>query len=281
MTAISRPAGSVPAGDAPAPITWLSGIARVFEYRLLSYRRTFRSSIFNSFVGPALFLAAMGVGLGTYVDQSATAELGGVSYLAFLAPGLLAATAMQTASFEATFPIMGGLVWNRVYHAMYATPIRPSDVALGNLAWIAFRVLLVSSVFVLVTALFGAAASPLIVLAIPVGVLTGLAFAGPIAAFSATQRTVEKFNAVFRFGITPLFLFSGTFFPIESLPTFLQPVAWLTPLYHGVALSRGLSLGTAGEEPLLMLAHAAVLLAFAAAGAYAAVRTVSARLVRG
>jgi lipooligosaccharide transport system permease protein len=281
MTAISRPAGSAPAGDAPAPITWLSGIARVFEYRLLSYRRTFRSSIFNSFVGPALFLAAMGVGLGTYVDQSATAELGGVSYLAFLAPGLLAATAMQTASFEATFPIMGGLVWNRVYHAMYATPIRPSDVALGNLAWIGFRVLLVSSVFVLVTALFGAAASPLIVLAIPVGVLTGLAFAGPIAAFSATQRTVEKFNAVFRFGITPLFLFSGTFFPIESLPTFLQPVAWLTPLYHGVALSRGLSLGTASEEPLLMLAHAAVLLAFAAAGAYAAVRTVSARLVRG
>ena len=281
MTAISRPAGSAPAGDAPAPITWLSGIARVFEYRLLSYRRTFRSSIFNSFVGPVLFLAAMGVGLGTYVDQSATAELGGVSYLAFLAPGLLAATAMQTASFEATFPIMGGLVWNRVYHAMYATPIRPSDVALGNLAWIAFRVLLVSSVFVLVTALFGAAASPLIVLAIPVGVLTGLAFAGPIAAFSATQRTVEKFNAVFRFGITPLFLFSGTFFPIESLPAFLQPVAWLTPLYHGVALSRGLSLGTAGEEPLLMLAHAAILLAFAAAGAYAAVRTVSARLVRG
>ena len=86
---------------------------------------------------------------------------------------------------------------------------------------------------------------------------------------------------MFRFGITPLFLFSGTFFPIESLPAFLQPVAWLTPLYHGVALSRGLSLGTAGEEPLLMLAHAAVLLAFAAAGAYAAVRTVSARLVRG
>jgi lipooligosaccharide transport system permease protein len=223
----------------------------------------------------------MGVGLGTYVDQSATADLGGVSYLAFLAPGLLAATAMQTASFEATFPIMGGLVWNRAFHAMYATPVRPSDIALGNLAWIGFRVLLVSSVFVLVTALFGAAASPLIVLAIPVGVLTGLAFAGPIAAFSATQRTVEKFNAVFRFGITPLFLFSGTFFPIDSLPAFLQPVAWLTPLYHGVALSRGLSLGTAAQEPFLMLAHAAILVAFAAAGAWAAVRTFERKLVRG
>ena len=216
MTAISRPADGAPPGAAPGEISLPSGIARVFEYRLLDYRRTYRSSIFNSFVGPALFLAAMGVGLGTYVNDSAA--LGGVSYLAFLAPGLLAATAMQTASFESTFPIMGGLVWNRVYHAMYATPIRPKDIALGNLAWIAFRVLLVSTVFVLVTALFGAAASPLIVLAIPAAVLTGMAFAGPIAAFSATQRNVEKFNAVFRFGITPLFLFSGTFFPIESAP---------------------------------------------------------------
>jgi len=281
MTAIGRSAGSVPSGAAQGEISWLSGIARVFEYRLMDYRRTYRSSIFNSFVGPALFLAAMGVGLGTYVDASTTAALDGVSYLAFLAPGLLAATAMQTASFEATFPIMGGLVWNRVYHAMYATPLRPMDIALGNLAWIGFRVLLVSSVFVLVTALFGAVVSPLIVLSIPVAVLTGMAFAGPIAAFSATQRTVEKFNAVFRFGITPLFLFSGTFFPVESLPTFLQAIAWLTPLYHGVALSRGLALGTAAGEPLLMLAHALILIAFAAVGAWAAVRTFEQKLVRG
>ena len=279
MTAISRSTGSVPSGTAPGEISWLSGIARVFEYRLLDYRRTYRSSIFNSFVGPALFLAAMGVGLGTYVNDSAA--LGGVSYLAFLAPGLLAATAMQTASFESTFPIMGGLVWNRVYHAMYATPIRPKDIALGNLAWIAFRVLLVSTVFVLVTALFGAAVSLLIVLAIPAAVLTGMAFAGPIAAFSATQRNVEKFNAVFRFGITPLFLFSGTFFPIEQLPSFLQVVAWLTPLYHGVALCRGLALGTAADEPLLMLAHTAILIAFAAVGAWATVRMFERKLVRG
>jgi lipooligosaccharide transport system permease protein len=281
MTALSRSAGGAPPGAAPGEISLPSGIARVFEYRLLDYRRTYRSSIFNSFVGPAFFLAAMGVGLGTYVDASATAALGGVSYLAFLAPGLLAATAMQSASFEATFPIMGGLVWNRVYHAMYATPIRPKDIALGNLVWIAFRVLLISCVFVLVTALFGAAASPLIVLAIPAAVLTGMAFAGPIAAFSATQRTVEKFNAVFRFGITPLFLFSGTFFPVESLPTFLQVVAWFTPLYHGVALCRGLALGTAAEEPLLMLAHTAILVAFAAVGAWATVRMFERKLVRG
>lgn len=277
MTAIT--ATDARRGAVPPEIGRLAGIARVFEYRLVAYRRTFRSSIFNSFIGPALFLAAMGVGLGGYVDRSGN-DLLDVSYLAFLAPGLLAATAMQTASFESTFPIMGGLVWSRVFHAMYATPIRPADIALGNLAWIGFRILLVSTVFVLVTVLFGAAASPLIVLAIPVAVLTGLAFAGPIAAYAATQRTMENFSAVFRFGITPLFLFSGTFFPIESLPAFLQPVAWLTPLYHGVALSRGLSLGTA-SDPLVLVVHLAVLLAFIVVGAAAAVRTVERKLVRG
>ena len=276
MTAIS----TSPRG-APAGVSGLSGIGRVFEYRMLSYRRTFRSSIFNSFLTPVMFLTAMGVGLGAYVDRAGNEGLGGVSYLAFLAPGLLAATAMQVAAFEATFPIIGGLVWNRVFHAMYATPIRPSDIALGNLAWIAFRVALVSVVFTIVTVLFGAAASPSIVLAIPVAVLTGMAFAGPIAAFSATQRTMEKFNAVFRFGITPLFLFSGTFFPVESLPIFLQPVAWITPLYHGVALSRGLSLGTTGDDPLAVLIHLGVLVGFFVVGAVVATRTVERKLVRG
>jgi lipooligosaccharide transport system permease protein len=267
--------------EGPGEVTGLSGIGRVFESRLVGYRRTFRSSIFNSFLSPLLFLTAMGIGLGTYVDRAGTGPLGDVSYLAFLAPGLLAATAMQTAAFEATFPIIGGLVWNRVFHAMYATPIRPVDIALGNLAWIAFRTLLVSAVFLLVIVLFGAAASPLIVLAVPVAVLTGMAFAGPIAAFAATQRTMEKFNAIFRFGITPLFLFSGTFFPVESLPLFLQPVAWVTPLYHGVALSRGLSLGTALDNPLLTVLHVAVLAAFAIAGAWWATKTVERKLVRG
>ncbi len=123
------------------------------------------------------------------------AALGGVPYLVFLAPGLLAATAMQSASFEATFPIMGGLVWNRTFHAMYATPISPRDIALGNLAWIAARLLLITTIFTIVIVLFGAAESPLIVLAIPAAILTGMAFAGPIAAFSATQKTPNRFSS--------------------------------------------------------------------------------------
>ncbi|HET7167750.1 MAG TPA: ABC transporter permease [Candidatus Limnocylindrales bacterium] len=259
-----------------------NGIGRVFEHRLLTYRRTFRATIFSSFLTPVLFLGAMGLGLGSYVDSgSGPGSLGGVSYLAFLAPGLLAASCMQSAAFESAFPMMAGLRWSRIFHAMYATPISGPDVAIGNLLWIGVRLLMIASVFTLIIVAFGAAASPLLVLAIPVAALTGLAFAAPIMAFCATQKTPERFNAVFRFGITPLFLFSGTFFPVESLPTFLQPLAWITPLWHGVALARGLSLGTVGQAPGMAVIHLVVLLGFVLVGSWLAIRTVSRALVRG
>lgn len=258
-----------------------SGIGRVFEHRFMQYRRSYRASIFSSFLTPVLFLAAMGVGLGSYVDGSTSPALAGLSYLAFLAPGLLAATCMQSAAFEAAFPIMSGLVWSRTFHAMHATPIDGRDIVLGNFAWIGARMVLVATVFTVIIVLFGAAASPLIVLAIPAAALTGLAFAAPIMAFAATQRTPNKFNAVFRFGITPLFLFSGTFYPVDSLPAAIQPLAWVTPLYHGVALTRALSLGTVGGAPGLALIHLVVLLAFIAVGLWFAYRTVGKTLLRG
>jgi lipooligosaccharide transport system permease protein len=189
---------------------------------------------------------------------------------------------MQTASFEAMFPIMGGLQWNRTFHAMYATPIRPRDIALGNLVWIAFRLLLVGTSFGLVIAAFGAARNPVaLLLAVPVAVLTGLAFAAPIAAYSATQRRPDGFASLFRFGITPLFLFSGTFFPIAALPEFLQPIAWLSPLWHGVDLSRAILLGTVADAPLVAVAHLLVLATLIALGTLGMFRTVAARLERG
>ena len=271
---------AAPPGRRPPSV---GGIGRVFEHRFLSYRRTFRASLFSSFLTPLLFLTAMGIGLGGYIDASTQSALGGVPYIAFLAPGLLVATAMQAGSFESTFPIMGGLVWNRTFHAMYATPLTSRDVALGNLSWIAARLTLISTVFTAFIVLFGAALSPLVVFAIPVAVLTGLAFSAPIAAFSATQRTPDRFAAIFRFFITPLFIFSGTFFPVEALPAFLQPLAWLTPLYHGAVLARSLSLGTFGTSPTLELAliHLAILVGFIVVGTWAAIRTIDARLVRG
>lgn len=266
MTAVARPTSTV---------------GRVFEHRWTQYRRTFRSTLFTSFLTPILFLTAMGLGLGSYVSDSAIDDIGGVSYLMFLAPGLLAATAMQVATFEATYPIMGGLVWNKIFHAMFATPISARDIALGNLGWIAARLTLIATVFTAVIVLFGAAESPLVVLAIPAAVLTGMAFAAPIAAFSATQKTPDRFAAIYRFGITPLFLFSGTFFPLESLPEVVRPLAWVTPLYHGAALTRALSLGTTLDDPVLILVHVLVLVACIVVGTWLAIRTIERRLVRG
>jgi lipooligosaccharide transport system permease protein len=261
---------------------------RVLEHELLVYRRVWRGSIFSSFLSPVLYLAAMGLGLGSLVDagsgagagagSASGAALAGVSYLAFLAPGLLAATAMQTAAGESTFPIMAGLVWVKSFHGMTATPIQPVDVVVGKLTYIGLRLLLVVGVFFVVTVLFGAVAGPGAVLAVPAALLTGLAFAAPIAAYSATQRDANGFNALFRFGVIPLFLFSGTFFPIEQLPDILQAVARITPLWHGVDLCRSLALGTA--EPVLTVIHLAYLGTMTAAGVAAAFVTFRRRLVR-
>ncbi len=261
---------------------------RVLEHELLLYRRVWRGSIFSSFLSPVLFLAAMGVGLGSYVSQNggtagaatggAAAALGGVSYLVFIAPGLLAATAMQAAAGESTFPIMGGIVWVRSFHGMLTTPIRVLDVLLGKVAYIALRLTLVCSVFFGVMVLFGATHGPQAILAVPAAVLTGLAFTTPIVAFSATQKDGNGFNALFRFGVIPLFLFSGTFFPIAQLPVFMQPLAVITPLWHGVDLCRTLALGTADAAGVLI--HLAYLGTMTAAGLILAHRAFRRRLER-
>jgi lipooligosaccharide transport system permease protein len=259
----------------------MTALGHVLEHRAATYRRTFWASAFTSFLSPVLFLTAMGLGLGGYVDRGGSAALGGLTYLQFLAPGLLAATVMQSAAFEATFPIIGGLNWQRTFHAMYATPLSPRDIALGNLAWIAIRMAMISTVFTAVIVVLGAAHSPLVILGIPVAVLTGMSFAAPIAAYNGTQRTPIRFNVIFRFGITPLFLFSGTFFPIESLPAPFQALAWLSPLWHGVDLTRGLVLGTFVDRPLVMAIHVVVLVAIVVVATWAATITIERRLIRG
>jgi lipooligosaccharide transport system permease protein len=255
-----------------------SPAVRIFEHQALVYRRVWRGTLFISFITPTLFLAAMGLGLGAIVDANNPAGLQGVSYLAFLAPGLLVASAMQTAAFECTFPVMAGIVWLRTYEAMLATPAGVRDVLLGHLAWVAVRLTMVAGVFIGVMFLFGAVTSPLAVLALLPAVLTGLAFAAPITAFAATQKNDSGFSVLFRFGITPLFIFSGTFFPITQLPELIQPVAYLTPLYHGVALSRQLALGTL--DAVAVAFHVAVLVGFIVTGFAAAMWTFRRRLVK-
>jgi lipooligosaccharide transport system permease protein len=239
-----------------------------YEHQWLLYLRTWRGSIFGSFAQPILFLVAMGVGLGGFVDASGSGAID-VPYIQFLAPALLVSTVMQGSTFEATFPVLGGFRWNRRYHAMYATPLSPYTIAFGQIAWIATRATIVATIFCGVIIAFGAAGSPGIIWTIPVGTLTAIAFAGPIAAYMTTQRDTTAFNAIWRFGITPLFLFSGTFFPIDQLPEQIRWIAWLLPLWHGVDLARALSLGTVMDTPLVHLAHVVILGVAAVAGVVA------------
>ena len=220
-------------------------MARSFEYWLHNARHAWRATVLSNVLNPVLFLAALGVGLGALVDRSDPDGLGGVAYLAFVAPGLLAATAMQIAASEAGQPVRSAAQWTKAYQAMLATPLDVRDVMGGHLLWILFRVATSCAIYAGVIAAFGAFESPWAVLALPVAVLTGMAFAAPVAAFAVTQDRDLGFAVLSRFVIVPMFMFSGTFFPIEELPGVLEPIAYVTPLWHGVDLARALSLGAA------------------------------------
>ncbi len=256
----------------------LTPAIRVLEHSLMVYRRTWRGSLFTTFLAPVLFLAAMGFGLGTFVDKGNPASLGGVAYLVFLAPGMLASQAMQTASGESMYPVLSAIVWMKTYTAMVATPISTRAIVIGHVLWLTVRLTLVAAVFVLAMVVFGATDVLHGLLMIPVGVLTGLAFATPITAFTATQRTDNAFPAITRFIVTPLFIFSGTFFPISQLPALVQPLAYLTPLWHGVSLARAIALGNVDLG--LAAVNLAVLVGFIASGIGLAFVTFSRRLVQ-
>ena len=237
---------------------------RVVEHNALVFRRLWRGSLTVSFFTPLFFLASMGLGLGGLVNRS-SGGVGGVPYIDFLAPGLLAAVTMQTAAFECTYPLLGKIQWDHIYDAMLATPLAVRDLLMGEIAWVALRLFLVASIFWIVMAVFGVAHTPESLLSIPAATLSGLSFATPLIAFTSTQKNDNVMSAIFRIVITPLFLFGGAFFPISRLPGVLQGVAWATPLAHGVALSRGLVLGNLVTKDALL--HVLVLLVYTIGGA--------------
>ncbi|HZI96865.1 MAG TPA: ABC transporter permease [Actinomycetales bacterium] len=255
----------------PTTDGWMG--SRALEYWLMAYKRTWRGSVFSDLLSPVLFLAAMGFGLGTLVPGG----IGGVPYVEFIAPGLLAASAMQSAVGESTFTVMGAVKWQRQYHAMLAAPLRVVDVLLGHLAYVALRVAIASSVFLLVAAALGAITTPAAVLALPVAVLCGMAFAAPIFGFACRQENTIGFAVVFRFVVMPMFLFSGTFFPVSQLPAVLEQVAYVTPLWHAVELCRDLCLGTV--SPLAAFGHVGYLMLWVVGGLVVAQWSFTKRLV--
>ncbi|HYN28993.1 MAG TPA: ABC transporter permease [Dermatophilaceae bacterium] len=251
-------------------------MAGVVEYFLVVYRRTWRASVATRFLSPVLFLLAMGLGLGTLVDERA-GGIDGTSYLRFVVPGIVATQAMWVAMGESTWQVFAYIKWNKMYAAMLATPVRVGELLAGHLAVVAAQIGLATAIFTGVAAAFGGFASWWAWLCLPFGLLTGMAFTVPIFAFTASQQTEDGFNILFRLVMTPLMLFSGTFFPVDQLPAPLRPVAWATPLFHGVELCRGAATGDLPPWP--SAGHALVLVAFVAVGGALALRAFTRRLV--
>ena len=217
----------------------------------------------SSVVMPLLFLAAMGLGLGGVIEDNGR-TIGGLSYLHFVAPGMLVASVMQQAAGDTMWPVVGGVKWDRRYFAMIATPLEPSDVQRAQFIWVAFRTSVSGSAFLIIATLLGGIVSPWGVLAVPAAVLCGLAFGAVLSAYAITQDTDANLSLMFRLGLMPLFLFSGTFFPISVLPHGLRLVARLSPLWHGAELARH---ATTGQPHWAADAvHVLALLAMLAAG---------------
>jgi lipooligosaccharide transport system permease protein len=236
---------------------------RVWGSGFALYKRIWRSNLIGSVLQPLLYLLGMGVGVGALVDRGtrATEVLGGVDYAAFLAPALMASTAMIVVSQEAMWPVLDGFLWNRGFHSMAATPLTSTDIAAGVALWHATRGFIAAAGVAVVLAIVPDTRSWGLLPAIPFAVLTGMAVSGPISAWSSTREVPDQtFAAIQRFVIIPMFLFAGAFYPIDQLPGWLRPVAEVTPLYHGVQLCRGAALGTLGIGAAVV--HVVALLAF-------------------
>jgi lipooligosaccharide transport system permease protein len=252
-------------------------VRRQRVYWATAYRRTWKASLFSSFVVPLFYVLAMGVLLGDFIDAGPAALDGAPSYLAFVAPGLVAAQALQTTTGETTWPVYGRIKWDRTYFAMTASPLRVADIVTAHLLFVAFRLATTCGVFLLVLSPFGIFESwPGVLLAWPVTVLTGLSFAGLLHAYSSTISSEAGFALVYRLLVIPLFLFSGAFFPIDSLSAPLEWAARLTPLWHGVDLTRMLVLGDA--RPGIASLHLAYLVVLSLGGWALAVRRLDKRL---
>jgi lipooligosaccharide transport system permease protein len=276
MTALDT--GSRPATRPPS---FGRGVLLVVERSWTWYRRNWRATAVSSVLQPLLFLLAFGVGFGSLVDGTGRAAeaTGGVDYLVWLAPALLAVSAVQSAAFESTYPVLSGFKWQRIYHAMIAGPISPAQVALGQLSWVSTKMAGSGAIYIAVIAVFGGVASPGIGLSLLAAVLTGAATAALITAFSATVRNEgAAFSALFRFVVMPMTLFSGTFFPVDRLPGWVQPVVWVSPLWHGTELARAAALGR--WVPLSALGHLGYLAALLAVGVALSVRAFERRLTR-
>ena len=259
-------------------MTATPGAFRVASWHLTAYRRFWRMNLLSSLVQPMMYLLGLGVGVGSLVDRNVGAGdvLGSVSYVAFVAPGLLVTTAMALGAGESMWPVMGGLTWQRGYHGIAATSLEARDIVLGHATWMAIRCGLAASAVALALSLFGETRSWGLIPGVLVAVVVGLSFAMPIMAFAITAKYDGAFAGVQRFVIIPLFLFGGAFYPLTQLPTMVQWIAKFFPLWHGVVVARDFAIGTVDWPGVA--GHMSYIALWIAAGIWVATRNLRGKL---
>lgn len=229
---------------------------RVWQRHLTVYTKLYKSSIALNFVEPVLYLAALGLGLGAYVK-----EIKGVPYVNFIAPGIIASSAMFAATYECSYGTFVRMTFQKTFDAILATPVNISDLVAGEMMWGATKSMLYGTIIMIVISAFGLVASPLVVLSIPVLFLSGLIFAEISLIFVAIVPGIDSFNYFYTLLMTPMFLFSGIFFPIDSLPPLVAKIAFFTPLYHLVNVCRASSNGSLALWDIAWVAAVVLILA--------------------
>jgi len=205
------------------------------------YTKLYKSSIALNFVEPVLYLAALGLGLGAFVK-----DINGVPYIKYIAPGIIASSSMFAAVYECTYGTYVRMTFQKTFEAILATPVGIDELIAAELSWGATKSMFYGSIIMIVIAAFGLVDSEFIILAIPVLLLSGLIFAEISMIFTAIVPGIESFNYVFTLVMTPMFLFSGIFFPIDGLPPIVSKIAYFTPLYHLVNICRSFAAGKIG-----------------------------------
>jgi len=245
----------------PRPFFGGRRAGRLVERNLFVYRRTW-TIIVSGFFEPIFYLFGMGYGVGALVGEVPGPDGQPISYATYVAPALLAVSAMNGALFEATFNFFFKLRWQKTYDSILATPLSLHDIALGELIWSATRAALYGVGFLVVVAALGMIASPLAILALPAALL--LAFAvGAVAMAGSTYLRYWTDLDIISIIVLPIFLFSGTFYPISVYPPALQVLVWVSPLFHGTEIIRALMLGAV--EPIIVV-HIAILVVYALVG---------------
>lgn len=223
----------------------IKGAFRVWQRNFDVYRKLYKTSLVLNFVEPVLYLTAMGLGLGAFVSS-----INGMPYVNFIAPGMIASSAIFAAAYECTYGTYVRMTFQKTFEAIMATPVGVDEITVAEVSWGAFKSLLYGTIIMIVIAVFGLVDSWLILAAIPVVFLGGLMFSELCVIFTSLVWGIDLFNYFYTLFLTPMFLFSGIFFPLEGMPGFVNVIAAFTPLYHLVRACRGCAMGDLSALPI-------------------------------